>query len=190
MSQAQSYCDLVSFSHTLCFWYNVCKCLCTLPSKYCWKEFIKQINNLYRTDRIFHLFRGSIARKTHVLVIRSADQYADLEYLNPFKWHIFKRKTTSNSYSYQKTPRQKTNAQTSFAKKVTKLCPEEWLNWVSNFYFPSDVSKTLAQSLLAWRSDCQTNKLLISRSETQESRFSSDTVSITKKQKDLAFWPR
>lgn len=37
-----------------------------------------------------------------MLVIGSADQHADLEYLNPFKWHIFKRITYFNSCSTKK----------------------------------------------------------------------------------------
>lgn len=33
---------------------------------------------------------------------RSADQYADLEYSNPLKWHTFKRKLSFASYSAKK----------------------------------------------------------------------------------------
>lgn len=83
-----------------------------------------------------------------MLVTGSADQCAD--------WHIFKRKTSFNSYSTKKKYAKAKDRCTDFiCCKVTKVGPEEWFRWVSGFRFSSDVCEMSAQSLLAPRSDCQ-----------------------------------
>lgn len=83
-----------------------------------------------------------------MLVIESADQHADLEYLDPFLvGGTSSKENFLNSYSTKKCEGKRQMHRLQLLKSY-KLCPEEF-NLLSSFHFSSDVCRMLAQSLLA-----------------------------------------